>query len=149
MFYKSKYKVKNPSKYKGDINNIICRSSWERAFCHYLDMNDDVILWNSEEVVIDYFCVTDKRFHKYFVDFYVMMKDGKEMLIEIKPHDQLLKPKKNSPKMETWKKNISKWKQAKIFAESHGMEFHVLTEKEFELLGIPILSKMKPMKRKR
>ena len=30
MTYKGKFKPKNPSKYKGDIKEIVYRSSWKR-----------------------------------------------------------------------------------------------------------------------
>ena len=30
---KSIFKPSNPKKYKGNINNIICRSNWEKIFC--------------------------------------------------------------------------------------------------------------------
>ena len=36
---KSLYKPKFPKKYKGDISNIICRSSWENKFCSWCDLN--------------------------------------------------------------------------------------------------------------
>ena len=31
---KSLFKPTKPRKYKGDVSNIICRSSWERRFCN-------------------------------------------------------------------------------------------------------------------
>ena len=39
MAYKSIYKLKNIEKYIGDPDKIICRSSWERKVCKYLDEN--------------------------------------------------------------------------------------------------------------
>ena len=45
---KSKYKPNYPNKYKGDANNIICRSSWERRFCSWCDLNENIIEWGSE-----------------------------------------------------------------------------------------------------
>ncbi len=36
---KSLFKPTKPKKYKGDVNNIICRSSWERRFCNWCDLN--------------------------------------------------------------------------------------------------------------
>ena len=46
---KSLFKPSHPRKYKGDITNIICRSTWEKKFCHYCDLNENVIEWGSEE----------------------------------------------------------------------------------------------------
>ena len=41
---KSRFKPSFPKKYKGDSNNIICRSSWERRFCNYCDINENILL---------------------------------------------------------------------------------------------------------
>ena len=45
---KSLYKPSNPRKYKGNINNIICRSSWETKVCGWGDLNKNIIEWGSE-----------------------------------------------------------------------------------------------------
>ena len=45
---KSKYKPSFPRKYKGNPNNIICRSSWERKFCRYCDLNENILEWGSD-----------------------------------------------------------------------------------------------------
>ena len=45
---KSKYKPEYPRKYKGDASNIICRSSWERKFCRWCDLNENIVSWGSE-----------------------------------------------------------------------------------------------------
>ena len=37
MSYSGKFKVKNLSKYKGDFDNVIYRSLWERKFMVYCD----------------------------------------------------------------------------------------------------------------
>ena len=51
---KSKYKPSHPTKYKGDASNIICRSSWERKFCRWCDLNENILAWGSEEFCIPY-----------------------------------------------------------------------------------------------
>ena len=51
---KSLFKPTKPRKYKGDINNIICRSSWEKRFCSWCDLNESIIEWGSEEFWIPY-----------------------------------------------------------------------------------------------
>ena len=102
---KSKYKQgyytpKNPSKYNGPFP-IIYRSSWERKFCHWCDHNEDVISWMSEPFSIDYFSLLDKKFHKYYPDFYIKLKKGEKdgnpiienYVVEVKPKAQLQKPK--------------------------------------------------------
>ena len=64
---KSKYKPSFPKKYKGDPTNIICRSSWERKFCRWCDMNENILQWGSEEFYIPYMSPLDKRVHKYYL----------------------------------------------------------------------------------
>ena len=49
---KSKYTPIYPSKYQGNTKHIICRSSWERKFCQWCDMNNSIISWASEEFSI-------------------------------------------------------------------------------------------------
>ena len=58
---KSRYKPKNPQKYQGNPNNIICRSSWERKFCVWCDVNKNIISWASEEMSIPYLSPKDNR----------------------------------------------------------------------------------------
>ena len=57
---KSRYRPKYPQKYQGNHNNIICRSSWERKFCRYCDLNNNIIAWASEEISIPYMSPVDK-----------------------------------------------------------------------------------------
>ena len=40
---KSLFRPHNPRKYKGDVRNIICRSSWENKFCSWCDLNENII----------------------------------------------------------------------------------------------------------
>ena len=52
---KSIYKPRFPKKYKGDISNIICRSSWEnKLFAVGVIINENIIEWGSEEFFIPY-----------------------------------------------------------------------------------------------
>lgn len=133
----------NPMKYIGDINNIICRSSWEFRFCKYCDTNQSIIKWGSEPLVIPYYNPLDKKEHKYNVDFYmkVLQEDGeeKEWIIEIKPESQTKKPilegsstlpklKSYNYKMQVWITNQAKFKYAKMWAEARGMRFGVVDE---------------------
>ena len=72
--YKGFFKPKNPSKYKGNPDNIIYRSSWERQVMKWLDENTNVIEWQSEEVAVPYISPVDNRYHRYFPDFIAKMK---------------------------------------------------------------------------
>jgi len=98
------------------------RSSWELKFMKWCDKNDNVEYWTSEAFPIPYISPKDGQKHRYFPDFLVKFKDGKKVLIEIKPKNQ-----SNDPI------NLAKWEAARKFCEKHGLTFSVLTEKE---LGI-------------
>ena len=74
MSYKGKYKPSYPKKYKGDPNNIIYRSLWERKFMVYCDKNENILEWGSEEVIVPYRSPIDNRYHRYFPDFYIKVK---------------------------------------------------------------------------
>ena len=94
---KSIYKPRNPKKYKGNINNIICRSSWETKFCGYCDLNENIIQWGSEEFFIPYLA-TDGKTRRYFPDFIIKVKENngkvKTYVIEVKPFKQTKPPRK-------------------------------------------------------
>jgi len=143
-FNKSKYKPEYPTKYKGDVDNIICRSSWERIFCGYCDRNRNILEWGSEEIVVPYRSPIDNRYHRYFPDFYIKVKDPngtiKKKIIEIKPLRQCVEPKVKKRKTKgyiyeviEYAKNKAKWNAAKEWCLDNGYEFQVLTENE---LGI-------------
>jgi hypothetical protein len=143
-YLQGKYKPSKPEKYKGDVNNIIYRSSWERKFLYYCDTNENILEYSSEEVVILYKSPVDNRYHRYFVDFYIKYKDVngkiKKCLIEIKPFRQTQEPKVQKRKTKgyiyevvEYAKNQAKWEAAKEWCLDHGWEFKVLTENE---LGI-------------
>ena len=138
--YKGYYKPKNPHKYKGNPNNIIYRSSWERSFMKYCDRTVNILEWSSEEVTIPYRCPTDGRKHRYFPDFLIKVKNKKQEiemhLIEIKPFKQLLKPKNGKrflKEMKTWTKNQAKWEAATRLCNRRNWKFKIITEKEMKL----------------
>lgn len=144
--HRSKYKPKNMAKYAGNIDMIICRSSWERAVCQWCDLNPSVIKWSSEEVIVPYICKTDNSPHRYFIDFKIQMKNGKTYLIEVKPDKQTKKPKqpqRKSPKYKdevlTYVKNLSKWNAAKKYCEDREWTFMVWTENTLNKMGIRVI----------
>ena len=73
--YKGRYRVANPSKYRGDIHDVIYRSSWELKFMKWCDNNVSVLEWGSETMIIPYKSPVDSKVHRYFVDFYIRVKD--------------------------------------------------------------------------
>ena len=66
MSYKGKFRPTNRTKYKGDPDNIIYRSLWERQVMKDLDLNVNVVEWASEEIVIPYRSPIDGKMHRYF-----------------------------------------------------------------------------------
>ena len=141
---KSKYKPEYPKKYKGDPNNIICRSSWERRFCRWCDLNESIISWGSEEFWIPYVSPVDNRVHRYFPDFIIKVKEQtgeiKTYVIEVKPKKQTVPPKQKSRvtksflhEAKTYAVNQAKWKAADEWCKDRLVQFKVITEDE---LGI-------------
>lgn len=125
-----KFKIKNPSKYAGDISNIVFRSSWEKIFMNYLDTSKLVKKWNSEELAIEYISPKDNKTHRYFPDFLVEMTDGRRMIVEIKPFNMANKPKDGSNRflIIEYAVNYAKFLAAKKLAKDNNCEFVVLTE---------------------
>jgi len=137
--HQGRFKPKNLHKYIGNPTNIIYRSGYELKFMNWCDMNEDVVEWGSEEIIIPYRSPIDNRVHRYFPDFYIKVKD-KKYLIEIKPERFTQEPK--IPKRKTkrfisevkqWGVNLAKWQSAKEYCIDRGWEFKIITEKE---LGI-------------
>lgn len=146
MSYSGRYTIKRPEKYAGDARKVVYRSLWERQAFKWCENNPKVKMWNSEEVVVPYKCTVDKKLHRYFVDLLIQMEDKKTYLIEIKPKNQTIPPKKRSRKtkkyineMITYSKNQDKWEAATQFAEYKGWKFQVWTEETLKNLGIKIL----------
>ena len=83
--YKGSFVPENIQKYKGDPRKITYRSSWERYVMKWLDKNPHVKRWNSECIVIPYFCNADGKRRRYYMDFYVEMENGTTYLWEVKP----------------------------------------------------------------
>ena len=138
---KSIYKPSHPEKYLGNSNNIICRSSWERQFCRYCDVNPNIVKWASEEFSIPYISPVDGRPHRYYPDFLIEVRERsgklKKYVIEIKPKKQTLPPikKKRVTKgfileAKTYAVNQAKWKAAVDFCKDNLIEFKIITEDE-------------------
>ena len=145
MSYKGRYKIKNPDKYAGDPNKVVYRSLWERNAFRWCEDNPKVKLWNSEEVVVPYVSTVDKKLHRYFVDLLIQMDDKQTYLVEIKPKNQTIAPKKRRKTKKyinevlTYAKNNDKWEAADQFAKHKGWKFQVWTEETLKNLGIKVL----------
>jgi len=138
--YRGYFFPKNPKKYKGDVNNIVYRSLWERKVFSKLDIWDNVLEWSSEEIIIRYRSPIDMEIHRYFPDVYVKMKtkDDKiiEMVLEVKPLAQTLEPKKPKritkrylEELATYGINQAKFKAASAWCADRGWKFQLITEK--------------------
>lgn len=142
--YRGKFTPKNPQKYVGDSSNIIYRSSYELKFMKWCDLNDNILKWNSEEIVVPYISPMDNKIHRYFVDFTIQVRtkhgDVKTYMIEVKPFrftQEPQIPKRKSKQflneVVQWNVNQAKWKAASSFASERGWQFMLVTEKD---LGI-------------
>tara|TARA_R110000744_G_scaffold10369_4_gene32287 strand:+ start:1943 stop:2392 length:450 start_codon:yes stop_codon:yes gene_type:complete len=126
---------------KGDP---IYRSSYELKFMNWCDHNPNVIEWGSENVVVPYVHPIDGKVHRYYIDNYVRIREGKNIqtyLIEIKPAKQVGKPVKTPRKQKktflkectTWAINQRKWEYARRYCASKSYKFIILTEKELNI----------------
>jgi len=149
-YHQGYYKLQNPEKYVGNPNEIIFRSSYEKRFCFYCDLNPKVLKWGSEIITIPYVDPYGKT-RRYHLDFYVELpgtnKRGpnKRLLIEIKPQKETHPPQRPNNltvkvienykyALESYQKNLSKWMAAKQYAKDHGLEFIIVTEKHLNMI---------------
>jgi hypothetical protein len=82
-YHQGRFNPRNPEKYKGDVRNIIYRSSWELKFLQWCDRNDSILEYGSEEFFIPYRDPTTGKIRRYFPDAYVKYKDQVEILKNI------------------------------------------------------------------
>jgi hypothetical protein len=139
MAYSGQFKPRNPQKYVGDPNNIVYRSSWECRFMDKFDKSDWCVSWASEECIIPYISPVDGKWHRYFPDFIVKIKDNsnqlKTWMIEVKPKKQTQPPeikkrvtKQYITEVTTWGVNQAKWKAAEEYCLDRGWKFVIFTE---------------------
>lgn len=140
--YKGKYKLKKPEKYDGDHTQVIYRSGWERFAFKWCENQEDIKSWSSEETIIPYISAVDNKYHRYFVDLKLNMRDGSVVLVEIKPDKQTRPPKSKrrtkrfiSESLE-YVKNECKWKAAKEYCLDRGWHFQIWTEHTLKQMGM-------------
>ena len=135
MSYKGKFIPSNRKKYRGDINNIIYRSLWERKFMVHCDTKPEIIEWGSEEIIIPYISPLDRKRHRYFPDFYIKTNNGDKFMIEIKPK-KFTKPPRATKRVtkaflhetKEWARNCAKWTAAKAVCDRQGWKFLIFPE---------------------
>lgn len=144
-YKQGKYIPKFPDKYIGDVTDIVYRSSWEKNFMRYCDLNPGVLKWASEMFKINY---VDRKGHShvYIPDFYletVNVNDSSiinKFLVEIKPEKETREPiipigsitpkelKNIEYSAAVWQKNKYKWVYAEEWCKSRGIKFWIVTE---------------------
>jgi hypothetical protein len=110
---------------------------------HWLDRNDSILAWASEEVVVPY--VFQDKVRRYFVDFWIRT-DKETLLVEVKPKRECLAPKRGrgrpmrlvESENVTFLKNQAKWKAAEQYAKSQGWRFWVWDEVTLGHLGVVV-----------
>ena len=129
---------KNQDKFIG--SKAVYRSGLELKFFRFCDDNPNVLEWGSENIIVPYISPLDNRAHRYYVDNYIAIKEGTEVvkyLVEIKPSKQTKPPTTKYRKRQhliyeqkQYVINQAKWKAAKEFCKKKGLTFIILTEKE-------------------
>jgi hypothetical protein len=113
---------------------IIYRSSYEKKFITWLESNKSVKYWGSECLKIPYLYI-DGKMHNYYPDYFIEMVDGSCIVVEIKPHNQTIKPiNENCWAYKEYTKNMCKWRATKEFCNAKGYQFKILTEKSISKL---------------
>ena len=108
---------------------------------NYFDLNENILWWASEEVIVPYKSPVDGRYHRYYPDFVinVRQRDGrtKPLMIEVKPENQKNAPKVRARKTKkyinevvTYAVNQAKWDAATEYCNDRMWEVKVLTEKD-------------------
>jgi hypothetical protein len=136
------WKPRNPDKYVGNSKNIVSRSSWETKAMNWLDLNESVTCWNSEEISIQYLSPLDNKIHRYYPDFLARMKlrNGQEKtyMIEVKPAAERVPPTTKNKKlyveqMQTYLVNKAKWEAADAFCKEKDIQFIVIDEYDLSI----------------
>jgi len=142
--YKGKYRVRNYRKYKGDPTGVIYRSLWEKKFMDYCDSNKNILEWSSEEHIIPYKDPVQKKWRRYFPDFYMKVREanGKisKYLVEVKPKRQVEGPTPQQKKTKryitevmTYATNKAKWEAAEQYCRDRLWKFKLITEVELKI----------------
>jgi len=135
------FKPKNPQKFIGK-HAARWRSSWELTLMNFLDINESVLYWSSEEIRIPYKHPFTNKITTYVPDFFVVSvdKNGKQNaeIIEIKPKSQSIiqEGKKTSQKNAVQVAiNHCKWQAALAYCKKNNIGFRVMTEEQIYYQG--------------
>jgi hypothetical protein len=134
---------------------LFYRSGLEQKMMIYLDNNEKIVFWGSENIKVPYtkteWLSEAQEYktseHTYYPDFYYEMKreDGSitKVVAEVKPYSETVEPVlKQNPtakqlknfeySLKMYNKNLSKWSYMIDYCQRKGFEFIIITEK---LLG--------------
>ena len=82
----------------------------------YCDKNENILEQGSEEVIVPYRSPIDNRYHRYFPDFYIEVREstGKitKMIVEIKPYKQCIEPRVQKKRLKVISMKL--WNMPKI-----------------------------------
>ena len=159
------YIVQNLDKFIGDPSKVFYRSSWEKAFCVYADLNERVKKWGLENVVIPY-QDANGRIHRYIPDFYMEVVYPNQpdrldkIVVEIKPREEItpkfldkttggiIPPERYLKKktlkalenyeyaLKTYQKNLYKWTKARHWCKQNGMQFLLMGKEDLQKFKI-------------
>ncbi len=124
-YHQGYYELRNPHKYRGDPDEVIYRSGWEKTAFRWCDSNPKVIAWASEEVVVPYFLRGKRLQYSYFPDLVIHFADKETVMVEIKP-----KKERDRPSTQ----NICKWAAARQYCRERDWRFQIWTEDTIEKL---------------
>ena len=111
---------------------------------YYCDHTEKVVEWSSEEIAIPYRSPKDNRYHLYFPDFYMKVRNTngsiQSYLVEVKPKAQVEGPKPQAKKTKryltevaTYAINQAKWEAAREWCADRRLEFLILTEEHLNV----------------
>ena len=112
----------------------------------FCDLRDDVIEWQSEEIIIPYRHPLDGKIHRYYPDFRLKVKNKtnniENWIIEIKPdkftkepRPQQRRTRKYINEVKNYAINTYKWDAARYFCKKRNWKFKILTEKDLHIKG--------------
>lgn len=148
--YQGWYEILNPHKFVKPIDehmksykdgHVNFKSRLELKAIKYADFNKHIVKWSLEPFHVKYLKPTDGKVHRYFIDLFLEFSTGDRFLVEIKSKNETQPPKQPKNKtqkslvnyqraLQTYAVNEAKWKAAREFAETKGMNFIILTEDE-------------------
>jgi hypothetical protein len=112
----------------GKLAVVKYKSKLEEKFLRFIDTNPNVKQWGYELVVIPY--IFEGKQHKYYIDIFVELVDGRKEIWEIKPF-AIIKQDKDffgTNMDEEYARNTAKWNYARDWADRNNMKFRIISE---------------------